>query len=202
MELRNLNPKAQELYKRFAEYKDKGWWKEVKTGQSGDSDIDTKQWKANSGTNAFYLSPSEYNRYNEIYEQEQEKKKKVAPETKKETTAAQATTTSSTSSTTPKTTRTAKTTSKPTAYTYKATTPVSFFGSVPSASPSSQSSAAPSSASSMSLSSQNPSGAATSLGAASLAPLMSQTANTDTRINNILAQLTGLLSGGGLYSRR
>ena len=192
MELRNLNPKAQELYKRFAEYQDKGWWKEVKTGQSGDSDIDTKQWKANSGANAFYLSPSEYNQYNEIYKQEQEKKKKAAPETKKETTVAQ--TTTSSSPTTPKTTRT----TKPTAYTYKATTPVSFFSSVPSAS----SSATPSSASSMSLSSQNPSGAATSLGAASLAPLMSQTANTDNRINNILAQLTGLLSGGGLYSRR
>lgn len=198
-------PKAQELYKRFAEYQDKKWWEEVKTGQSGNSDIDTKQWKANSGENAFYLSPADYNRYNEIYKKEQEEKKKAAEaEAKKEKETKTATTKARTRSSTyaPKTT----TTTPPAAFTYKPTAPVSFFNSaMPPAAPpppsplpaAPQSPAAPSVVSSP----QNPSGATTSLGAANLAPLMSQTADTTTRINNILAQLTGLLSGGGLYGR-
>ena len=193
-------PKAQELYKRFAEYQDKKWWEEVKTGQSGNSDIDTKQWKANSGANAFYLSPADYNRYNEIYKKEQEEKKKAAEaeaKKEKEKTATTTTKAKTRSSTPPKTT----TTTPPAAFTYKPTAPVSFFNSaMPPAAPlpaAPQSPAAPSVVSSP----QNPSGATTSLGAANLAPLMSQTADTTTRINNILAQLTGLLSGGGLYGR-
>jgi len=195
--MKNLNnPKAQELYKRFAEYQDKKWWEEVKTGQSGNSDIDTKQWKANSGENAFYLSPADYNRYNEIYKKEQEEKKKAAEaEAKKEKETKTATTRGAAaktrSSTPPKTT----TTTPPAAFTYKPTVPVSFFNSaMPPAAP-------PPAAPSVVSSPQNLSGATTSLGAASLAPLMSQTADTTTRINNILAQLTGLLSGGGLYGR-
>ena len=198
----NLNtPKAQELYKRFAEYQDKKWWEEVKTGQSGDSDIDTKQWKANSGENAFYLSPADYNRYNEIYKKEQEEKKKAAEaEANKEKTAT--TTTRGAAAKTRSFTSKTTTTTPPAAFTYKPTAPVSFFNSaMPPAAPppaAPQSPAAPSVVSSP----QNPSGATTSLGgAASLAPLMSQTADTTTRINNILAQLTGLLSGGGLYGR-
>jgi len=46
-----LNPVAQEQYKRYSEYRDKNMWSEVPTGQGGDSsDIDTKQWKADSGS--------------------------------------------------------------------------------------------------------------------------------------------------------
>jgi len=71
-----LNPVAQEQYKRYSEYRDKNMWSEVPTGQGGDSsDIDTKQWKADSGSKAFYLSPANYNQYDEWYKQEQAWKK-------------------------------------------------------------------------------------------------------------------------------
>jgi hypothetical protein len=72
---RQLNPTAQELYKRYASYRDKNMWKEQVITGGGDSDIDTKQWKAGSGANAFYLSPTEYERYDEWYKQEQAWKK-------------------------------------------------------------------------------------------------------------------------------
>jgi len=70
-----LDPVAQEQYKRYSTYRDKNMWSEVPTGQNGDADIDTKQWKAGSGSSAFYLSPANYNQYDEWYKQEQAWKK-------------------------------------------------------------------------------------------------------------------------------
>lgn len=81
-----LNPVAQEQYKRYSTYRDKNMWSEVPTGQGGDSaDIDTKQWKADSGPNAFYLSPAVYNQYDELYKQEQTWKKEQQETTAKTT---------------------------------------------------------------------------------------------------------------------
>lgn len=60
-------------------------WSEVPTGQNGDTDIDTKQWKADSGSNAFYLSPAMYNQYDELYKQEQTWKKEQQETTAKTT---------------------------------------------------------------------------------------------------------------------
>lgn len=186
-----LNPVAQELYKRYASYRDRNMWSQVPTSQSGDSDIDTTQWKADSGANAFYLSPAEYKQYDDWYKQEQAWKKEQEEASKKKKSEEETTTTTET---------TAKTSSRtpmpqyapPANFQYNPTTTVAYPTRIPSTSaspsPSSSPSVAPTPPSVYTPQSAVPSNV-------SYAPLMSVSgADINTQVNSLLAQLAGLLS--------
>lgn len=184
-----LNPKAQELYKRYASYRDKGMWEETDIRGGGDSEIDTKQWKAGSGSNAFYLSPSEYKQYDEWYKQEQAWKKEQEKKPQEETTTKQQTQPTRT----PSRTVTMPQYAPPANFQYNPTVPVSFPTRQPSAGvapPPAPPVAAPAA---QQPSVYTPQSAVPSN--VSLAPLMSVSgADINSQVNSLLAQLAGLLS--------
>lgn len=197
-----LDPVAQELYKRYSTYRDKNMWKEVQTGQSGDAaDIDTKQWKAGSGSNAFYLSPAKYNQYDEWYKQEQTWKKEQQETTKEQQTVEvkQEMPATTTMPVAPMPDRAA-----PTNFQYTPTTPVIYPTNPTSDALHTPKSATPTSVYTPSLSVYTPKSATppsvyTPKSAVpsnvTYAPLMSVSgADITSQVNSLLAQLAGLLS--------
>lgn len=185
-----LNPVAQEQYKRYSEYRDKNMWSEVPTGQGGDSsDIDTKQWKAGSGSKAFYLSPANYNQYDEWYKQEQawKKEQQQQPAKTAEQGVKQELPTRTTMPAAPMPTQ-----APPTNFQYTPTTPVAYPtrppGGTPPAPPSVYTPQAAVPPSVFAPQSAVPSNVTN-------APLMSVSgADINTQVNSLLAQLAGLLS--------
>lgn len=190
-----LNPKAQELYKRYASYRDKGMWKETDIRGGSDSEIDTKQWKADSGANAFYLSPSEYKQYDEWYKQEQAWKKEQEKKPQEETTTKQQQQQTQTTATqTPSRTVTMPQYAPPANFQYNPTVPVSF----PTRQPSAGVAPAPAPPVAAPAPAQQPSVYTPQSAVPSnvrLAPLMSVSgADINSQVNSLLAQLAGLLS--------
>lgn len=187
-----LNPVAQEQYKRYSTYRDKNMWREVPTGQNGDADIDTKQWKADSGSNAFYLSPAMYNQYDELYKQEQTWKKEQK-ETAAKTAEQQQTGVRGQELPTRTTTPTvAPPTPPPANFQYTPTTPVAY-PTRPTGSPPPAPSAVYTPKSAVPPSVYAPKSAVPSN--VSYAPLMSVSgADITSQVNSLLAQLAGLLS--------
>lgn len=65
-----FNSTTRNLYDRYSGYRNGNAWSQVSTGNRGEY-----QWKAGSGSGAFYLSPQEYNQYDGWYRQEQDFKR-------------------------------------------------------------------------------------------------------------------------------